>query len=218
MILEAVTTKIFSMSPTERLAQLFSEFPGIGRRQARRFVYFLLSKDKVFIKNITNALLAVQEEVLQCEQCYRFYAKDKSSSPHCPICMDEHTDHSLMLVIEKDVDFENIKKADVHAGRYFILGGSIPILEQDPSKKIRARELVAEVSRATKEDGLKEVIIALSANIEGENTTQYVKKILEPLSEKSGLIVSTLGRGLSTGTELEYSDSTTLEHALKNRS
>jgi len=205
------------MSPTERLAQLFSDFPGIGRRQARRFVYFLLSKDRTFLKELASTLQNIQDEVLQCQHCYRFYTKDKSSSPLCPICADEHTDHTIMLVIEKDVDFENIKKTDTHAGRYFVLGGSVPILEQDPTKKIRALELIAETKRAAKDDGLKEIIVALSANPEGENTTQYLKKTLEPLADKLGIKISVLGRGLSTGTELEYSDSDTLAHALKNR-
>jgi len=205
------------MSPTERLAKLFSEFPGIGRRQARRFVYFLLSKDRAFLKELASTLQNIQDEVLQCEHCYRFYTKNAIASPLCQICSDEHTDHTLMLVIEKDVDFENIKKTDVHMGRYFVLGGSVPILEQDPAKKIRALELIAEIQRAVKSDGLKEVIVALSANPEGENTTQYIKKILEPVAKKLGIKVSVLGRGLSTGTELEYSDSATLEHALKNR-
>jgi len=205
------------MSPTERLAQLFSEFPGIGRRQARRFVYFLLGRNRAFLKELADVLQSIQEEVLQCKHCYRFYTKNKSETPLCPICSDENTDRTIMLVIEKDVDFENIKKTNVHAGRYFVLGGSVPVLEQDPTKKIRARELVAEVGRAVKEDNLKEVIIALSLNTEGENTTQYVKKILEPVAKKLDIKVSVLGRGLSTGTELEYSDSATLEHALKNR-
>ncbi|MFC1775688.1 toprim domain-containing protein, partial [Patescibacteria group bacterium] len=119
-------------------------------------------------------------------------------------------------VVEKDVDLENVNKTGAYKGLYFILGGSLPILEQNPAKKIRARELFDRAQEYSK-NGLKEVILATSATPEGENTAQYVKKILAPLAEKYGVKISALGRGLSTGTELEYSDTSTLENALKNR-
>ncbi len=91
----------------------------------------------------------------------------------------------------------------------------MPILDIEPEKKVRAKELLETVDRRTRE-GLNEVILALSANADSENTGQYVDRILSPFKE-NGLKVSHLGRGLSTGTELEYSDADTLRNALKNR-
>lgn len=91
----------------------------------------------------------------------------------------------------------------------------MPILEQEPDKKIRSRELLNRVEMRIG-SGLKEVILAMSANADGENTAQYIERLLAPFKAK-GLRVSTLGRGLSTGTELEYSDADTLRNAVDNR-
>jgi recombinational DNA repair protein RecR len=118
------------------------------------------------------------------------------------------------MVVEKDVDFENIVKTGEYGGKFFILGGTIPILEREPTKRIRAKQLIEIVDR---NKDIEEIILALSVNPEGENTLQYVRKILEPLAEKHNIKITALGRGLSTGTELEYSDSDTLQNALKNR-
>jgi recombination protein RecR len=98
-----------------------------------------------------------------------------------------------------------------------VLGGTVPILEKEPERKVRSRELLKTVEKRAKEEGLKEVILAISFNSEGENTAQYIKDILSPLCEKYSLKITLLGRGLSTGTELEYSDSETIKNALKNR-
>ena len=118
--------------------------------------------------------------------------------------------------MEKDTDADTIEKTGVYSGRFFVLGGSIPILDEEPAKRIRAKTLISAVQRAAKE-GLKEVILAMSVNPEGENTEQYVRKILEPQAKTASFKITILGRGLSTGTELEYSDADTLSHALKNR-
>ncbi|MSR79009.1 MAG: toprim domain-containing protein [Candidatus Taylorbacteria bacterium] len=93
------------------------------------------------------------------------------------------------------------------------------MLEKEPEKKIRIKELVERVRRGGRADeGLKEIIIATSVNPEGENTADYIAKYLSPLLNELSIRVSVLGRGLSTGTELEYSDSDTIKNALKNRS
>jgi recombination protein RecR len=98
---------------------------------------------------------------------------------------------------------------------YFVLGGTIPILDKEPEKKIRLKELVSLVKKMSKED-LKEVILALNANSEGENTGDFIVSHLSPISNGT-FKVTVLGRGLSTGTELEYADSDTLKNALKHR-
>jgi len=116
------------------------------------------------------------------------------------------------MLVSHDVDFENIEKTKSYTGYYFILGGHIPILEKTPEKRIRQKELLDMVEKRIK-NGLSEIIIALNYNPEGENTLTYLRELLSPFSIK----ISTLGRGLSTGTELEYSDSDTIKNALKNR-
>jgi recombination protein RecR len=120
------------------------------------------------------------------------------------------------MIVSRDIDLDNIEKGHVFSGKYFVLGGLIPILDKFPEKRIRLKELLAIVEKhATK--GLKEIILGLDANSEGEYTSDYVKKELSPIAEKYGIKISELGRGLSTGTELEYSDPETIKNALKNR-
>jgi len=201
------------MDKARKAAEYFTKLPGIGPRQARRFVYFLLGQDERFLDGFATLLRELKENVRQCASCMRFF---EGKDAVCDICASSSTDHTTMMVLEKDVDLENVRKTGAYGGRYFILGGLLPILEKNPTEKIRIRELVAEVGKQL-QGSLKEVIIALSANVEGDNTADYVRKTLEPLAEKHALKVTVLGRGLSTGTELEYSDKDTLKNALRNR-
>ncbi len=201
------------MDNTERLIELFKEFPGIGPRQAKRFVFFLLRKNAGFVSEMARLITEVKAGVHTCKSCFRFFVNGKSEL--CSVCRDEKRDETLMIV-SQDVDFENIEKTKFYNGYYFILGGTIPILEKAPEKRIRQKELL-EIIEVRAKNKLKEIIIALNYNPEGENTLFYLKEILEPIAKKNNFQISTLGRGLSTGTELEYSDSETLKNALKNR-
>lgn len=204
----------------EKVAEYFLKFPGIGPKQARRFAYFLSATDEKFVKDLSGLLMDLKNSVKRCSECYRFFESKEGAPDICGLCTDSGRDSALLLVVEKDVDFENIEKSRIYNGLYFILGGVIPLAETEPTLRIRAKELFNIIQKKAKlpeGSNLREVIIATSATIEGENTVQYIKKILEPLATKFNLKVSVLGRGLSTGTELEYSDSSTLSSALKNR-
>jgi len=202
------------MSSIDNLAQHFMRFPGIGTRQAKRFVYFLLAQDPYFVDMLAHEIAALKKNITQCTACFRFYPR-VGTSTLCNVCVDD-ADSSTLMVVEKDTDFESVRRSGSYAGRYFILGGAIPVLEKDPASKIRIGELLERIEGAAA-DGLTEIILALSANPEGDFTRDYVTKALTPLTSQLGIIITTLGRGLSTGTELEYSDGDTLRHALKNR-
>ncbi len=202
------------MDNTQKLIELFKEFPGIGPRQAKRFVYFLLNRNPAYANDLAKLVTEVHSTVHSCDTCFRFFPNGNSAS--CAICRDSNRDKSLLMLVSHDVDFENIEKTKFFNGYYFVLGGNIPILEKTPERRIRQRELLDIVEKKIK-NGLTEIIIALNYNPEGENTLTYLKEILQPLTEKNNIKISTLGRGLSTGTELEYSDSDTIKNALKNR-
>ena len=205
------------MNTSDKLEEIFRHFPGIGARQAKRFVYFLLNQGSGFTKELSDLLLSLKKEVNQCEECFRFFSND-GEKKICPVCSKPATDNDgTLLILEKDIDFETVYKSGVYGGRYFILGGLVPILAQNPAEKIRIKELTDRIRRDGDKGALKEVIIALSLNAEGENTAQYVKKTLEPLAVKYDFKISGLGRGFSTGLELEYSDADTLRNALRNR-
>ncbi len=202
------------MSSIDNLSSSFMKFPGIGTRQAKRFVYFLLAQDPRYVETLAREIAELQKNITQCTACFRFYQRFGTISV-CDICSDE-TDGGVLLVVEKDTDFESVRRSGSYAGKYFILGGTIPVLERDPVSRIRIFELMARIEQGASE-GLSEVILALSANPEGDFTREYVAKTLEPMAKQLGISITTLGRGISTGTELEYSDADTLKHALKNR-
>ncbi|OHA81518.1 MAG: hypothetical protein A2675_03565 [Candidatus Yonathbacteria bacterium RIFCSPHIGHO2_01_FULL_51_10] len=204
------------MDALQTLAEKFLKFPGVGPRQAKRFVYHLLSRGPAEISALEAALAALKKASAQCPHCFRFYP-NTGSVALCPECSDKGRDPALMMAVERDTDLDAIRASDAYRGRFFVLGGSLPFLEQEPAKKIRIRELLTEVERAAKEDGLREIILATSANAEGEHTALYISKTLESLLKKYDLQVTALGRGLSTGAELEYADKETLKNALKNR-
>ena len=215
------------MDNTQKLIELFKEFPGIGPRQAKRFVYFLLNRNPAYSNDLSKLINEVRSTVHSCDTCFRFFPNTKNTT--CSTCRDTDRDNKLLMIVSNDVDFENIEKTHFFNGYYFMLGGSIPILEKNPEKRIRQKKLLEVIEKKAKE-GLKEIIIALNYNPEGENTLTYLKELLRPFTniqnpashkatqDKTEVLkISTLGRGLSTGTELEYSDSDTIKNALKNR-
>ena len=201
------------MNTIQKLIELFTRFPGIGPRQAGRFVYFLLSSSQSYRNELIRLLSSVKDDTKTCPSCSRFHSNQKDS---CSLCADKNRDASLLMLVEKDVDLDNIERTKDYSGYYFVIGGTVPILDKNPENSIRVKEIEKAVIKRI-EDGLKEIILAFSVNSEGENTTQYVHKILDSLAEEHGLKISMLGRGLSTGSELEYSDSETIKNALKNR-
>ncbi|MBU0998724.1 toprim domain-containing protein [Patescibacteria group bacterium] len=203
------------MDIIEKLTEIFKEFPGIGERQAKRFVYFLMHKNPIYAENLCNLISDLKKEVTQCKECFRFFIKNKKLvSTTCEICANVNTDSSILMIVEKDSDLESIKKSRVYHGKYFILGGLVPIVEKTTKSRVRISELQEKIKR---EKELKEIILAFSISPQGDHTDQYVREQLKDLCEKQKIKISSLGKGLSTGTELEYSDNDTLKNALKNR-
>src|ERR1035437_2069489 len=212
------------MDIIDKLAEIFKEFPGIGERQARRFVYFLMSRTPAYNENLTGLIADLKKEVAQCKECFRFFIVGKNlangASKTCDVCAGKNTDASLLMVVEKDSDLESVKKSRVYNGKYFILGGLVPIVEKNTKSRVRIEELKNKISKS---DGtspkavLREIILAFSLSPQGDYTDSYVRTQLKEITEKKNIKISSLGKGLSTGTELEYSDNDTLKNALKNR-
>ena len=206
------------MDSISKLVEKFSQFPGVGGRQAKRFVYFLLSEDHECLKELSEAILHLGDNVSKCSHCFRFFNTEHNPDVDiCNICGSTNTDKTTMMILSKDVDLENVRKSGIYNGRYFVLNGLILIRGRKNSTQVRTKELVKEIKRAAGEDNLKEIIFALTVNPEGDNTRMFLEKLLEPFVKEHKIKLTTLGRGLSTGTELEYSDDSTLKNALKNR-
>jgi recombination protein RecR len=199
------------MDPISKLTEYFREFPGIGPRQARRFVYFLLTRNASYLEDIAQIILSIKKSIRVCSVCFRFY--QDGDSKVCPICSNESRDQNQLMIVTRDVDFEAIEKSKSYDGYYFILGGTIPILDKEPEKKVRLSELFNRI----KNGNFKEIILSLNANTEGEHTADFIRDYIKEKFPSSDLRITVLGRGLSTGTELEYSDTDTIKNALKNR-
>lgn len=204
------------MNSIDKLAELFGKFPGIGPRQARRFVYFILSRNTSYTSELVQAIQDIKKEISQCDECMKFFTQTQlgSEASKCGICTDDTRDNSMLMVVPRDIDMESVEKSGSYNGYYFVLGGVVPILEKEPEKRVRIQELKKVISN--KKEDLKEIILGMNANIEGENTAEYIKQQCQGASLTS-LIFSTLGRGLSTGAELEYADPETLKNAFQNR-
>lgn len=196
------------MDRVEELSRAFERFPGIGPRQARRFVYYLLAKSSSDRSRLADLIARIGDDVRQCAECMRFWS---GAGERCGYCADTARDDSQLMLVEKDQDLLAIERSGSYRGRYFVLGG---VLTLSGKGAIRERELVARVERRAKA-GLGELILALSATSEGEHTADHIRVLLEPL--RGHIRFSTLGRGLSTGSELEYADAPTLSGALQNR-
>jgi recombination protein RecR len=205
------------MDSIDKLAEMFKGFPGIGPRQAKRFVYYLLTRNKNYIKEFTSLVEELQKEIQICSECFQYFTKNKRDSSLCDICQSKNRDENTLMIVARDIDLENIEKSHSFNGKYFVLGGTVPILDKNPETKIHLKELLTAIDNKAQKN-LKEIILGFSINPESEYTADFIIQALNPLITKYNLKISHLGRGLSTGTELEYSDADTIKNALKNRS
>lgn len=197
-----------------RLEEIFAHFPGIGPRQARRFVYYLLNKSPASIKEFAQLIEEVRKASAECDSCHRFFIQRNSPTHICPTCSDTSRDTSILLIVARDSDFESVEKSGAYRGYYFILGGTVPILDKEPEKRIRLQKLLEKVNGSGE---LKEIILSLNTTPDGEHTADIVREAIQKLLNGKPLKISVLGRGLSTGAELEYVDGETIKNALQNR-
>jgi len=198
------------MDAIDRLAQLFEKFPGIGPRQAQRFVQYLLRSSPAIRRELADNLRELGAAVHQCPSCLRFASGERGE---CSICAASHRDSSLLAIVASDADLLALERSHTFSGRYFVLGGLIS-LASDKTNGLRIKELLASISKRL-QTGLKEVILAFPANPEGDATAVRIRDELE--TSVTELKITKLGRGLSTGSELEYADPDTLKSALESR-
>jgi len=215
------------MDPIDRLSFLFEKFPGIGPRQARRFVQYLLSTSPTTRQELSEIIKKLGAESRQCGMCYRWFTlKGQQGStltpglskvePCCSICANPAREAGIIFVVEKDADIENVERSGFR-GLYFVLGGSIALASDDAEGQVRLRELLKRVDEDASTLKLNELILGLSSSTDGDHTREILIEKLRPLSQSLNFRISSLGRGLSTGSELEYADPDTIAQALGNR-
>ena len=203
------------MNPLDKLVAQFEKFPGVGARQAKRFAFHVLTLSEADSKELAELIASIKGSVVECAECHRFFVTNNGNI--CNICSSSNRDHTRLLVVERDSDIQAIERAGVYDGLYFVLGGTVPLLQNAENDKLRGGALKSVVkARTAAEPALTEVILGFSINPDGENTARFVESILKEFVE-TGLSISHLGRGLSTGSELEYADAETIKNALRNR-
>jgi len=207
------------MSNLDKLTTYFEKFPGIGGRQAKRFVFHLLTLDPASLADISHLISDLHTTVIECASCHRFFSTAGGDATLCSICTSNNRDHGKLMVVAADTDIVAIERSGMYDGLYFVLGGMVPLLHSEDSKKLRGGTLKATIE-ARIPTGLSEIILAFAVNPDGENTSRFVESIIAPLqtTAPTPLTISQLGRGLSTGSELEYADPDTIKNALRNRS
>lgn len=204
------------MTSLEKLIKHFEHFPGIGSRQAKRFAFHLLTLNANDVAELSELIKTIRTNVVECPSCCRFHSM-YNNQPLCGICSNGERDHSKLTVVERDTDIDAIERGSIYDGLYFVLGGTVPLLDTHDIKKLRGGALKHLVETRVNE-GLKEIILGFSVNPDGENTGRYIEVLLRESIATHGLKISHLGRGLSTGSELEYADPETIKNSFKNRS
>ena len=188
----------------ENAVNEFSKLPGIGRKTALRLVLHLLRQDDEQIEGFAEAITTLKREVKYCSSCHNI-----SDSEVCNICADTTRDPSIVCVVENIKDVMAIENTVQYKGQYHVLGGIISPIDGIGPSDVEIASLIKRVE----EKEVKEVVLALSATMEGDTTNFYIYRKLEPYDIK----VSIIARGVSVGNELEYTDEVTLGRSILNR-
>jgi recombination protein RecR len=190
--------------PIAALTAALSKLPGIGPRSAERIALHLVQTDVAVVRNLAEVIVHARERIRFCEICGSLTEK----SP-CAFCDDPRRDGSLVCVVEKAVDIFNIEKSGSYRGKFHVLGGKISPLDGVEPDDLR----IAELEKRVADGSVRELIIALGTDVEGDATSNYLAKRLS----RPGLKVSRIGFGLPAGSGLEFADELTLNRALESR-
>jgi recombination protein RecR len=191
-------------APVARLIEELHRLPGIGPKSAQRLAYHILRSTRDEAQALAEAILEVKEKIKLCSIC-----QNTTDVDPCLTCTDEARDRSVICVVEEPLDILAIERTRGHRGLYHVLHGSISPMEGIGPEQLKIRELLERLRDGT----VTEVIMATNPNLEGEATTMYVSRLLQPL----GVRLTRLARGLPMGGDLEYADDLTLARALENR-
>jgi recombination protein RecR len=188
----------------KELIEYFKLLPGVGPKTAERYVFALLKLPTAQLQNFGNKIINLKNNVTTCQVCGHV-----SEKTPCTICSNPQRNHKLICIVADSADISAIEKTNDYDGVYHVLDGLIDHLENIGPDQLRVKQLIKRVE----EDEPLEIILALNATIEGETTNYYLANLLH----KFNIPISKLARGIPVGADIEYTDSTTLSSALKNR-
>lgn len=199
----------FTSEAVEALVEQFTRLPTIGRKTAHRLVAYILKMPREEVVEMAKALVAVKDRVRQCEVCFNV-----SDDARCGICASSRRDAGVICVVEEPNDVMALERTNEYTGVYHVLGGVISPLDGIGPEELHIRELVVRLQ--PKEEGaapVREVILAMNPNVEGDTTAYYLAQLLKPF----GVRITRIARGLPIGGDLEYADEATLSRALEGR-
>lgn len=191
--------------PIEKLIQSFATLPGIGRKAAERFVFYLLKQPSEEINEFSQNLHQLTISQFTCPQCFNFSEQEGN----CIICNSSARDKTTICVVEEIHDLTVFENTNEYKGLYHVLMGKIDPIEGMTADKLTVNKLVERV----KNNNVQEIILALNPDIQGEATILHLKKLFQDMPVK----VTLLARGLPMGSDIEYADEVTLSNALKGR-
>ena len=190
--------------PITALISTLSKLPGIGPRSAERLALHLVQSEAGEVKQLAQSLVTARERIRTCSICGSLTEQEP-----CGICADHRRDGGLICLVERAVDSISIEKSGTYRGKYHVLGGKISPLNGVEPEDLRIGELEARLEQ----EPIKEIVIALGTDVEGDATSHYLAKRLA----RPGLKVTRIAHGLPAGSGLEFADELTLTHALAGR-
>ncbi len=188
----------------ENAVNEFAKLPGVGRKTALRLVLYILRQEPSLAENLGEAIVRLRKEVKYCRICHNI-----SDAEICSLCADPSRDTSIVCVVENVREVMAVENTRQFRGVYHVLGGIISPMDGIGPSDLQIESLVQRVAAGE----VKEVILALSATMEGDTTNAYIFRHLAPYDIK----ISVIARGVSIGDELEYADEITLGRSILNR-
>ena len=196
--------QLYSSTLLENAVNEFAKLPGIGRKTALRLVLHLLKQSEGDVELFGNTFIRLRKEIVYCKVCHNI-----SDTEICHICANPGRDAQTVCVVENIKDVMSVENTQQYKGLYHVLGGIISPMDGVGPNDIEIDSLVERVQ----DEGIKEVILALSTTMEGDTTNFYIFRKLSPL----GVKITTIARGIAIGDELEYADEVTLGRSIVNR-
>jgi recombination protein RecR len=190
--------------PLQTAIEELSKLPSIGKKTAQRLALYILKSDTQSVENLVKAILELKTRLRFCSRCFNI-----SVDELCEICANPKRDNSVICIVEEASDVIAIEKTHEFNGKYHVLGGVLSPLSGIDPESLKIKELL----KRFESEEIKEVILALNPDTEGETTSLYLAKLIKPL----GVKVSRIARGLPIGGDLEFADEATISRAVTGR-
>jgi recombination protein RecR len=198
---------MFKIPTLDKLVHEMSRLPGVGPKSAQRLTHFIL-KNPGFSQELRKSLKLVEESIRSCDECYNYTDHPEGL---CHICRSPNRNRELMCIVEQPEDILQIESSGAYSGLYHVLHGAISPLEGMTPDKLKIRELMARLK--SPEIPIKEVILAVDSDLEGDTTVLYLNQQLKDQNLK----VTRLAQGIPMGSDIDYIDDRTLHRALSHR-